>query len=63
MKLEELKRNTTKKKYQLLFERYEYLYNVKRIREDDVFKQIGDEFVLSPKYAERTIRHMQKGKE
>lgn len=61
MKLNELKRNTTKKKYQHLFERYNYLYNKKRIREDDVFRKLGDEFVLSAKYAERIVRQMLKG--
>lgn len=61
MKLNELKRNTTKKKYQYLFERYNYLYNKKRIREDDVFRKLGDEFVLSAKYAERIVRQMLKG--
>lgn len=61
MKLNELKRNTTKNKYQHLFKRYNYLYNKKRIREDDVFRKLGDEFVLSAKYAERIVRQMLKG--
>lgn len=40
-------RSTTRAKYLALQKRYEYLYDVKRIRHDDVIKQLMKEFYIS----------------
>jgi hypothetical protein len=39
----------TKKRNQKLVSRYNELFDVKRIRIDDVIKKLGDEFFLSKK--------------
>lgn len=41
------RRSTTTAKYLKIQERYKYLYDVKRLRHDDVIKKLKEEFFIS----------------
>lgn len=49
-------RASTREKYKAVQDRYKQLYHVKRMRVDDVYEKLAQEFFISVRWVEEVLR-------